>query len=423
MRIMKKQLPVDAQTIENITKKFPTPFHLYDEFGMVENVKNLQKAFSWNTGFREYYAVKAAPNPFLMKILADAGLAMDCSSLAELELAEMCGIRGMDIMFSSNNTPLSEYQKAIELGAIVNLDDITHIEFLEKELGLPELLCFRYNPGPAAGGNGIIGKPEEAKFGLTLEQMYSAYEMAQKKGVKRFGIHTMPCSNELNSEYFVTTAKLLSAIATEARARFGIEVEFMNIGGGFGIPYRPGDKPLDLEAIGQGIRAVFEENFTKKGLAQPKLFLECGRIITGPYGMLVTKAVHSKDTYRKYVGVDASMQNLMRPGMYGAYHHISVLGKEDSPEREVYDVVGSLCENNDKFAVQRELPKIERGDILVIHDAGAHGHAMGFNYNGKLRSAELLLRKDGSVLQIRRAETLDDLFATLDRNALRTFQA
>jgi diaminopimelate decarboxylase len=411
---MKSNLPFSKAEIDDLTSRHPTPFYLYTEKEIVDNAKRLVQAFSWNKGFKEYFAVKATPNPFLMKILRANGLGMDASSLAELKLSETIGARGEEIMFTSNNTPAAEYLKALELGAIINLDDLTQIDYLNEHVGIPELISFRLNPGSELGGSDIIGKPEEAKFGLTRDQLISAYGKAKELGAKRFGIHTMPISNHLEIDYFQQTVRVLLKISLELRAELGINIEFINIGGGLGIPYRPEEKSLDVEALSGLIQRAYQETLAGTGFEAPKLFMECGRFITGPYGYLITRAVHTKEIYRNYIGVDATMANLMRPGMYDAYHHITVLGKEHAPNTEVYDVVGSLCENNDKFAKKRNLPKIEVGDLLVIHDAGAHGHSMGFNYNGKLRSAELLKRPDGSVIEIRRAETYNDLFATLD---------
>jgi diaminopimelate decarboxylase len=418
---LQKPLPFSAEQLASIAERFPTPFYLYTEAPMVENARRLIKAFSWNAGFKEFFAVKAAPNPFLMKILAQAGFGMDCSSVAELELSQEINITGENIMFTSNNTPAREYQRARELGAIINLDDLTQLEYLHQHVGLPELISFRLNPGDALEGSHIIGKPAEAKFGLTREQLLPAYLRARELGATRFGLHTMPISNELNRECFATTVRLLLHTVRELSAQLEIRFEFINMGGGIGIPYRPEQSPVDIEALGREIQACFQQELSGAGLPIPRLYMECGRYITGPYGFLVTRAIHSKDIYRRYIGCDATMANLMRPGMYGAYHHISVVGKEHAEHSEVYDVVGSLCENNDKFAVQRTLPPIENGDLLVIHDAGAHGHSMGFNYNGKLRSAELLLRSDGSVVPIRRAEQLSDYFATLDFSKVKDF--
>lgn len=408
-----KPLPIDADTIRRIADEYPTPFHLYDERGIRENARRLNAAFAWCDEFREYFAVKATPNPHLLAILRDEGFGADCSSLPELVLSERVGLAGPNVMFTSNDTLATEYARAKELGAVINLDDITHIEYLEKNVGLPDLLCFRYNPGPLREGNAIIGKPEEAKYGFTRDQLFEGYRILKKKGVKRFGLHTMVASNELNPKFFVETAKMLFELAVDLAAA-DVRLEFVNLGGGIGIPYRPGQKAINYAEIGEGVRRLYDEMIRPAGLHPLAIYLENGRCITGPYGILVTRAIHRKDTYKKYVGVDACMANLMRPGMYGAYHHISVLGKENAPATTTVDVVGSLCENNDKFAIDRPLPPVEAGDLLVIHDAGAHGHSMGFQYNGKLRSAELLLREDGSVKVIRRAETIDDYFATLD---------
>ncbi|HMA65293.1 MAG: diaminopimelate decarboxylase [Fibrobacterota bacterium] len=419
--MLSKSLPFSNEQLKNIVSKYPTPFHLYDERGIKNNIDRLIRAFSWNEGFKEYFAVKAAPNPFLMKLLKAKGIGADCSSLPELLLSEQCGIVGENIMFTSNNTPSNEFKKAKELGAVINLDDITHIDFLEKTAGLPELTCMRYNPGPLRAGNAIIGNPEEAKYGFTKEQLLEGYRILQSKGVKRFGLHTMIASNELHSQYFVDTAIMLFELAVEVKHKYGISLEFVNFGGGFGIPYRPEQQPVDIEFIAQGVKAAYEKIIVPASLHPLKIFLECGRMVTGPYGFLVSKVIHEKKTYKNYVGLDACMANLMRPALYGAYHHITVIGKENEPHDQVCDVVGSLCENNDKFAINRNLPKVDIGDIVVIHDAGAHGHAMGFNYNGKLRSAEYLLRESGDVVQIRRAETENDYFATLDFDTLKKF--
>jgi diaminopimelate decarboxylase len=413
-----KTVPLGRAQMEDLARRFPTPFHLYDEKAIRENARRLLAAFDWAPAFREYFAVKACPNPHILKLLSREGFGADCSSLPELLLAEKCGITGERIMFTSNDTPAEEYRKARALGAVINLDDITHIPFLAAHAGLPELLCFRYNPGPLREGNAIIGKPEEAKYGFTRAQLLEGYQVVRGLGVKRFGLHTMVASNELNPQYFVDTARMLFGLAVELQQAMGIRLEFVNLGGGIGIPYRPEQEAVDLSAVSRGIRAAYDEVIRPHGLHPLRLYMEMGRLITGPYGYLVTRVLHLKDTYRKYAGVDACMSSLMRPGMYGAYHHITVLGKEDRPKNTLYDVTGSLCENNDKFAIQRPLPEVERGDLLVIHDTGAHGHAMGFNYNGKLRPAELLLRPDGSVTQIRRAETVEDYFATLDFSRL-----
>ena len=414
-----KTLPFNEAQVREIIRNYPTPFYLYDERGIRQNARRLNAAFGWCDGFKEYFAVKATPNPYIVKIAKEERFGADCSSLPELELAARVGITGENIMFSSNNTPPHEYKRAKALGAIINLDDITHLPYVEECAGgLPELICFRYNPGPLREGNAIIGKPEEAKYGLTRPQLFEAYASARKKGCRRFGLHTMVASNELNLEFFVETARMLFDLAIELAEKLGVRLEFVNLGGGIGIPYRPEQKALDLEALGQAVKALYDERIRPAGLHPLRVYMENGRCITGPYGFLVTKAIHEKHTYKEYVGVDACMANLMRPGIYGAYHHITVLGKEHAPANTMVDVVGSLCENNDKFAIDRTLPKVEVGDILVIHDAGAHGHSMGFQYNGKLRCAELLLREDGTVQQIRRAETIDDYFATLDFSKL-----
>ena len=415
-----RTLPFDKTQLEAMAAKWPTPFHIYDARAIRENARRLKAAFAWNEGFREFFAVKAAPNPHLMKLLKEFDFGSDCSSMAELVLAEKVGNRGEHIMFTSNDTPAEEFVKAAELGAIINLDDISHWPFLMQTLGgkVPEVMCCRYNPGPLKGGNAIIGKPEEAKYGFTREQLFDCYAAMKAAGVKRFGLHTMVASNELDPEYIIDTAKLLFGLVGELHAKLGIDFEFINIGGGIGIPYRPDQQPMNLEYVGEGIRRAYEELVTGGGLKPLRLYMECGRCITGPYGYLVARVRHIKETYRKYAGLDACMSNLMRPALYGAYHEIVVPGKEHEVLSETYDVTGSLCENNDKFAIQRQLPKLAPGDLVVICDAGAHGHAMGFQYNGKLRSAELLLEEDGAIREIRRAETLDDYFATLDFSAL-----
>jgi diaminopimelate decarboxylase len=410
-----KILPFNKEKLELIIREFGTPFHIYIEKEIRENARRLISAFSWAPDFKEHFAVKATPNPYILKILKEEGYGADCSSLAELILAEKVGIQREDIIFTSNNTPQIEYQKAKELGAIINLDDISHIDFLEKNAGLPDMVSFRYNPGPLRdGGNTIIGKPEEAKYGLTKEQIFEAYKIMRNKGVKKFGIHTMVISNELDPNFFIETANTMFDLVGEIYQKLDIRIDYVNLGGGIGIPYRPEQKAVDLEYVGEGIRRSYEERIAAKGLDPLTIAMESGRMITGPYGFLVTKVLHKKEIYKNYVGVDACMADLMRPGIYGAYHHITVAGKEDWPLDYCYDVTGSLCENNDKFAVDRQLPFIDIDDILVIHDTGAHGHAMGFNYNGKLRSAELLLKPDGRVEMIRRPENLDDYFATLD---------
>jgi diaminopimelate decarboxylase len=418
-----KTFPLDGARLRQLTERFPTPFYLYDEAAMRANAKCIRQAFSIFSDFHEHYAVKALPNPYILKILADEGLGADCASIPELILAEKAGMKGEEVMLTSNETPGREFVAARRQGAVINLDDITHIDFLEKAAGLPDLVSCRYNPGPLKEGNVIIGKPEEAKYGFTRPQILDGLVRLRSKGVRRFGLHTMVASNELNADYHIETARILFELAVEVKQKTGIRVEFVNLGGGAGIPYRPEQEPLDYTYLARGIRAAYDAIVVPAGLDPLGLHLEWGRNITGPYGWLVTTAVHSKSIYREYIGVDASMADLMRPGMYGAYHHLTVVGKEDAPATETYDVVGSLCENNDKFAVQRQLPRIDIGDLLIIHDAGAHGRAMGFNYNGKLRCGELLLRADGTVTQIRRDETIDDYFITLDFAALERFDA
>jgi diaminopimelate decarboxylase len=417
-----KNIPFSKEQLEKIIETHPTPFHIYDEKAMRENARNFVKVFSWNEGFREFYAIKAAPNPYLMKILREEGFGIDCSSVTELEIAKRVGMSGDEIMLTSNDTPASEFQMAKDLGAIINLDDISHIEYLEKNVGLPETICLRYNPGDLKQGNLIIGHPEEAKYGFTHEQMIEGYAMLKEKGVKRFGVHTMVASNELDPDYFIETAEILFKLIIEVYEKTGIKVEFANLGGGIGIPYKPEQKAVNLEYVSAGIRKLYDEMIVGNGLAPLKLYFESGRMITGPYGYLVTTVRHIKNTFKKFAGLDASMANLMRPALYGAYHHITVVGKEKQPLNTMYDVTGSLCENNDKFAIDRMFPELEPGDFVVIHDTGAHGHSMGFNYNGKPRSAELLLRENGEVAQIRRAETIDDLFITLDFDGLKDFE-
>ncbi|MEK6982945.1 MAG: diaminopimelate decarboxylase [Nanoarchaeota archaeon] len=417
-----KILPFSKEKILDIIKKYPTPFHIYDERAIRQNAQRFVKAFSILDGFKEYFAVKATPNPHILKILHQEGFGADCSSLPELIMAEKVGISGEEIMFTSNDTPASEFQKARQLGAIINLDDISHIEFLEKSAGIPDVVCLRFNPGAARKGTDIIGKPEEAKYGLTREQLLKAYKILKEKGAKRFGLHTMIISNELNEDYFVETARMLFELAVEVYKNTDIKLEFVNLGGGIGIPYKPEDKPVSYEDIAKGVKNAYNNIIIKNHLHPVKIFMECGRVITGPYGYLVTRVLHLKHIYKNYVGTDACMANLMRPALYGAYHHITVLGKENIQHKFVYDVTGSLCENNDKFAIDRKLPEISKGDVLIIHDTGAHGFAMGFNYNGKLRSAELLLRKNKKVIEIRRAETADDYFSTLDFNSVKKFK-
>ena len=409
-----KNLPFDKAQMEDIIRRFPTPFHIYDEAAIRDGARRLYKAFDWVPGgFVNHFAVKALPNPRIIRILKEEGMGTDCSSLPELLLSERAGVAGEMIMFTSNDTPAEEYVKAKELGAVINLDDISHLEYLNRHAGMPELICFRYNPGNLKSGNDIIGKPTEAKYGFTREQLIEGYRKARKMGARRFALHTMVASNELNPDYFIETAGLLFEIAAELKASLGIELEFVNLGGGIGIPYRPEDTAVDLEYVSAGIKKRYEKSVIPAGLTNLRIVMECGRVITGPYGWLVSRVLHRKETYKTFIGLDASMANLMRPAMYGAYHHITVLGKEDAPLVLTADLTGSLCENNDKFAIDRRIPEVEIGDLVAIHDTGAHGHSMGFNYNSKLRSAELLLRDDGRVELIRRAETPEDYFATL----------
>ena len=408
-----KKLPCSDEKIQEIAAAYGTPFHLYDEKGIRTFVRGLQEAFSWNPNFYEYFAVKATPNPWLMKLLKEVGVGADCSSLAELALSEAVGLRGDEIVFSSNDTADGEFRKAHEMGAIINLDDLSNLDDLERLGIVPEKICFRYNPGPdLARGNAIIGKPEEAKYGMTREQLLQCAAWAKEKGIPYIGIHTMVISCELALDGLLGTISMMFDLANEIRDRLGITVNFIDFGGGIGISYRPEEEAVDISALGAGAKRLFEEKM--QGFDHTRISFECGRCITGPYGYLVAKAIHYKHIYRNYIGLDACMADLMRPALYGSYHHITVVGKEEMPATEVYDVTGSLCENNDKFAIQRRLPPIETGDLVVFHDTGAHGHSMGFNYNGRLRHQELLLHEDGSVQLIRRNETLSDLFATLD---------
>lgn len=422
---MSDNFPLNNEQLKELVKKFPTPFYLYDEKAIRENMREFTKAFSIFPIFREHFAVKACPNPYILKILASEGCGADCSSAPELMLSEMSGIKTDHVIFTSNETPASEYQLAYKQGNIINLDDITHIEYLKKALGgkLPETICFRYNPGSLKQGgvNAIIGKPEEAKYGLTREQILEAYAICKKEGVKHFGLHTMVASNELNPDSFAETAKILFELCVELKEKVGVRIEFTDLGGGLGIPYRPEQKKVDYNEVAQKIRKLYDQIIVPAGLDPLGIYWECGRPITGPYGWLVSTAIHEKHIYRDYIALDSCMADLMRPGMYGAYHEVTVSGKEDAPKTEVYDVVGSLCENCDKFAVQRPLPKIDMGDLVIVHDAGAHGRAMGFNYNGKLRAGEILMREDGSYKEIRRRETVEDLFATLDLNGVADF--
>ena len=412
---MKKTPFVTKEQIEEIAKTYPTPFHIYDEKGIRENARRLKKAFSWNKGYREYFAVKATPNPFILKLLQEEGCGVDCSSLTELMMSEACGFSNNDIMFSSNVTPAAEYKKAKELGAYINLDDITHIDFLDEVAGIPETICCRYNPGGVFKmGTDIMDNPGDAKYGMTKEQMIEAFKRLKTMGAKYFGIHSFLASNTVSNEYYPTLAGILFELAVELKEKTGVEIKFINLSGGVGIPYTEDKEPNDIAVIGEGVHKKFDEIMVPAGMGDVAIFTELGRFMLAPYGGLVTKAIHEKHIYKEYIGVDACAVNLMRPAMYGAYHHITVLGKENEPCDHKYDVTGSLCENNDKFAIDRMLPKIDMGDYLFIHDTGAHGFAMGYNYNGKLKSAELLLKEDGSAQMIRRAETPKDYFATFD---------
>lgn len=414
--MMKKKTFLTLEQAREIAKTYPTPFHIYDERGIRENAARVTEAFSWNKGFREYFAVKATPNPFLLKILQEYGCGVDCSSETELMMSDACGFSGEQIMFSSNDTPAGEFALAAKLGGIINLDDITHISSVEEELGqLPETMSCRYNPGGMFElSNGIMDNPGDSKYGMTPAQITEAFRILKAKGVKRFGLHAFLASNTTTNEYYPKLAGVLFREAVRLKEETGAEIAFINLSGGVGVPYRPEQEANDILTIGREVRKVYEEILTPAGLGNVAIYAEMGRFMLAPYGALVTKAIHEKHIYKEYIGVDACAVNLMRPAMYGAYHHITVLGKEDAPLDHVYDVTGSLCENNDKFAIGRELPEIEMGDYLYIHDTGAHGFSMGYNYNGKLRSAELLLREDGSVQLIRRAETPKDYFATFD---------
>lgn len=413
---MEKKPFVTKEQLDEIVKKYPTPFHIYDEKGIRENAKALKEAFAWNPGYREFFAVKATPNPFLIDILREYGCGTDCSSKTELMLSKAMEIEGEAIMFSSNETPADEYEYANKIGAIINLDDFTHIDFLEKTLGsLPETLSLRYNPGGVFKiSNGIMDNPGDAKYGLTTEQLFEGYRVLKEKGVKRFGMHAFLASNTVTNEYYPILAKTLFETAVRIKEQVGVSLSFINLSGGIGIPYSPDQEPNDIRLIGQKVKEVYDEVLVPAGLSDVAIYTELGRFMMGPFGHLVTTAIHEKHTHKEYIGCDACAVNLMRPAMYGAYHHITVAGKEDAPCTCKYDVVGSLCENNDKFAIDRMLPKIDIGDYIVIHDTGAHGFSMGYNYNGKLKSAELLLKEDGSVQLIRRAETEKDYFATFD---------
>lgn len=413
---MKKETFVTKEQLDEIVKDFPTPFHLYDETGIRRNVKALKEAFSWNPGYKEYFAVKATPNPFLIDILKEYGCGCDCSSYTELMLSDAVGITGEDIMFSSNDTPAEEYILADKLGAVINLDDITHIDFLEETIGhIPQTISCRYNPGGLFKiSNDIMDNPGDSKYGMTTPQMTEAFRILKNKGAKEFGIHAFLASNTVTNDYYPMLAKVLFEQAVRLQKDTGVHIKFINLSGGIGIPYTPDQEPNDIRIIGDGVRRVYEEVLVPAGMGDVAIYTELGRYMLGPYGCLVTKAIHEKHTHKEYIGVDACAVNLMRPAMYGAYHHITVSGKEDKPCNHKYDVTGSLCENNDKFAIDRMLPEIEMGDYLIIHDTGAHGFSMGYNYNGKLKSAELLQKEDGTVKMIRRAETPGDYFITFD---------
>lgn len=418
--MVEKKLPCSEEQLREIAREYGTPFHIYDERGIRENIRALQAAFAWAPGFREHFAVKALPNPYIVKIFQEEGCGSDCSSYPELLISEAVGMKGEEICFTSNDTPAEEFVYARKLGAIINLDDLTHVDFLEQCAGLPDLISARYNPGPLReGGNAIIGNPQEAKYGMTKDQVFTAFTRCREKGVERFGLHTMIVSNENNVDYLIGTATMMFSLAVEIKEKLGISVEFINLGGGIGLQYLPEGEEVDYQTFGEGVRREYERILVSAGLDKVQLSLESGRRMTGPYGWLVATAIHEKHIYKEYIGLDACMAHLMRPALYGSYHHMTVLGKDNLPKDHVYDVTGSLCENNDKFAVDRALPKIDRGDLIVIHDTGAHGSAMGFNYNGKLRAKELLLREDGSVKLIRREETVADLFATLDYPGLK----
>ena len=417
---MNKKPFVSKQKLEAIAAQYPTPFHIYDEKGIRENARRLKAAFAWNPGYREYFAVKATPTPGILKVLQEEGCGCDCSSLTELMLAEKIGTTGEGIMFSSNETPAEEFKKAAELGAIINLDDITLIDELEQTLGyIPEKICCRFNPGgtftlgETGEGFQVMDDPGDAKYGMTRRQIAEAYRILAAKGAKEFGIHAFLASNTLSNDYYPALARILFQLAVELHQETGCHISFINLSGGVGVPYQPDQPANDIAVIGEGVRKAYEEVLVPAGMGDVAIYTELGRFMLAPYGHLVTTACHEKHIYKEYIGVDACACNLMRPAMYGSYHHITVMGKEDAPCDHKYDVVGGLCENNDKFAIDRTLPKIDMGDLLVIHDTGAHGFSMGYNYNGKLRSAELLLREDGSVKLIRRAETPEDYFATI----------
>ena len=412
---MEKKPFVTKEQVEEIVKKYPTPFHIYDEKGIRENARKVKEAFAWNHGFREYFAVKATPNPFLINILREYGCGTDCSSKTELMLSKAIGCKGEEIMFSSNDTPPEEFVYANKLGAIINLDDFTHIDVIDKLIGIPETISCRFNPGGLFSiANSIMDNPGDAKYGFTKEQLIEGFKILKAKGAKNFGIHSFLASNTVTNDYYPSLAKILFELAVEIKNKTGCHIKFINLSGGVGIPYKPDGTPNDILAIGEGVHKVYDEVLVPNGMGDVAIYTEMGRFMMGPYGGLVTRVGNMKHTYKEYIGTDACAVNLMRPAMYGAYHHITVLGKENEPCDHKYDVTGSLCENNDKFAIDRMLPKIEIGDYLFIHDTGAHGFSMGYNYNGKLRSAELLLKENGEVQMIRRAETPEDYFRTFD---------
>ena len=411
---------VTPDRLRAIAAEYPTPFHLYDEAGIRANARRLKAAFAWNPGFREFFAVKANPNPTILNILKEEGCGVDCSSRTELLLSQRCGFSGKDIMFSSNETPAGEFQLADELGGTINLDDFTLINFLTESLGkVPETVCCRFNPGgvfqlgASKEGFQVMDTPGDSKYGFTRDQLFVGFHKLKELGVKHFGLHAFLASNTLSNDYYPVLAAILFHLAVELKESVGVDITFINLSGGVGIPYRPGQPANDISAIGEGVHRAFDEILVPAGLGNVAIYTELGRFMLGPYGCLVTKVLHFKHTYKEYVGVDACAADLMRPAMYGAYHHITVSGRENAPAVLTCDVVGGLCENNDKFAVDRQLPAMERGDLLVIHDTGAHGYSMGYNYNGRLRSAEILLRSDGSTKLIRRAETVEDYFATM----------
>lgn len=413
---MSKKVPfVTKAQLEKIVEQFPTPFHLYDEAGIRRTARTLYKAFSWNKGFKEYFAVKATPNPYILQILKEEGCGADCSSLTELMMAEAVGFKGDEIMFSSNATPVEDMQLAKKMEVIINLDDLTHVDFLEQVAGIPDTICCRYNPGGKFSiANTIMDNPGDAKYGMTHEQILEAYKQLVAKGVKHFGMHAFLASNTVTNDYYPELASILFKVAVELKEKTGAKIDFINLSGGIGVAYRPEQTDNDLMIIGEGVRKVYEEILVPAGMGDVKIFTELGRFMLAPNGGLVTKAIHEKHTYKEYIGCDACAANLMRPAIYGAYHHITVMGKEDAPCDHLYNITGGLCENSDQFARDRMLPKIDKGDLLFIHDAGAHGFAMGYNYNGKLRSAEILFCEDGSAKMIRRAESPADYFATFN---------